>query len=199
MTAIILLAAGASRRMLGRDKLMEEVDGMPLLRRQALRACAASAPVFVTLPPAPHPRYGALEGLDITVVAVPDASDGMNASLSAGLRAVPSEIQGVMILLADMPDITESDINTIIQGVDYNSDSLIWRATTQDGSAGHPIVFHRQLIPELIALTGDKGGSKIVRAHCNKTVHIRLPAEHARTDLDTPQAWATWRAKNNPI
>lgn len=198
MTAIVLLAAGASRRMQGRDKLMEIVDGKPLLRRQALRACATSAPVFVTLPPVPHPRYGALEGLDVTTVPVPDASDGMNASLAAGLCAVPSKTQGVMILLADMPDITENDINTIIQAVDYKTDSLIWRATTQDGSAGHPTVFHRQLIPELIALTGDKGGSEVVRAHGDQTVHIPLPEEHARTDLDTPEAWAIWRAKNDP-
>ena len=36
--AILLPAAGASRRMRGRDKLLEGVDGVALLRRSALRA-----------------------------------------------------------------------------------------------------------------------------------------------------------------
>ena len=32
---ILILAAGQSRRMRGRDKLMEVVEGQPLIRRQA--------------------------------------------------------------------------------------------------------------------------------------------------------------------
>jgi len=45
---IILLAAGKSSRMGGKDKLMQPVDGQPLLRRSALIAHSA-APVIVAL------------------------------------------------------------------------------------------------------------------------------------------------------
>lgn len=196
MIAILLLAAGASRRMQGRDKLMEHVDGMPLLRRQAMRACTTGLQVYVTLPPAPHSRYEALAGVDVAGVPVPNASDGMNASMTAGLGALPETVQAVMILLADMPDITENDINTVLQAVDFKSKTLIWRATTCKGDAGHPIVFHAQLIPELMALSGDRGGHAVVRANTAWTKYVHLPDEHARTDLDTPEAWAAWRAKN---
>lgn len=193
MIPILILAAGASSRMQGRDKLMEEVGGVPLLRRQVQRALKTGAPVLVTLPPPPHPRYGTLEGLDIAAVPVPDAAMGMNESLRTGLEALPTEASAVMVMLADMPDVTTQDITTVLHAVDLKSGNLIWRATTQSGDAGHPIVFHADLLPELSALHGDQGGSAVVRAHADKTLPVPLPGTHARTDLDTPEDWAAWR------
>ena len=68
---IILLAAGAAARMRGRDKLLERVDGMSLLRRQAEMARRVTrGPVLVTLPPPPHARYGELEGMDLSLIVV---------------------------------------------------------------------------------------------------------------------------------
>ncbi|WP_370741664.1 NTP transferase domain-containing protein, partial [Pseudooceanicola lipolyticus] len=47
---ILLLAAGQSARMRGRDKLMERVEGRPLIRRQAdIARAATSGPVIVAL------------------------------------------------------------------------------------------------------------------------------------------------------
>ncbi|MEL6586700.1 MAG: NTP transferase domain-containing protein, partial [Pseudomonadota bacterium] len=48
--AILILAAGASSRMRGRDKLLEEIDGTPLILRAVRAACAVSAEVVVALP-----------------------------------------------------------------------------------------------------------------------------------------------------
>ena len=48
MIPIVILAAGASSRMRGRDKLLELVDGVALLRRQVERALNTGAKVFVT-------------------------------------------------------------------------------------------------------------------------------------------------------
>ena len=46
---LVLLAAGASRRMRGADKLLEPVDDEPLLRRQARAALASGVgPVAVS-------------------------------------------------------------------------------------------------------------------------------------------------------
>jgi molybdenum cofactor cytidylyltransferase len=193
--AILLLAAGSSARMRGRDKLMELVEGVPLLRRQTQRALATGCTVFVALPLAPHPRYDALAGLDCVQVPVADAAEGMSASLAAGLAALPPDCAAAMLLLADMPDIDESDLNTTLKDIDLKSETLIWRATTQDGRTGHPSVFRNTLFPDLMRLTGDQGGSAVVKAHPDKTAYVPLPDEHARTDLDTPEAWAEWRAR----
>ena len=194
-TAIVVLAAGASRRMQGRDKLMEDVDGMPLLRRSVMRALATGCKVLVALPATPNARYATLEGLDVAAIPVPDAAEGMNASLRAGLRALSDRTRAVMVLLADMPDITTDDMKTVLQAVDPESETRIWRAVTRTGEAGHPVVFHRELLPELLALRGDQGGGAVAKAYRDRTVEILLPDTHARTDLDTPEAWAKWRAE----
>lgn len=197
MIVIVVLAAGASSRMQGRDKLMEDIDGVALLRRQVLRALQTGCEVLVTLPAAPHPRYDTINDLDVILVPVPDASEGMNASLRAGILAVPDTASGVMVMLADMPDITKDDMNNILKEVDFKSDVKIWRAVTENGDPGHPIIFHKDLLPHLTALSGDQGGNAVVRENRNNTQFIPLPADHARTDLDTPEAWADWRARRD--
>ncbi|KIN72246.1 nucleotidyltransferase family protein [Sulfitobacter guttiformis] len=191
--AIIVLAAGSSSRMRGRDKLMEEVEGKPLLRRTVQRALGHGAQVVVALPCAPHPRYEALAGLGVVSVPVANAAEGMNASLRAGLHAIDADVQAVMVLLADMPDITAQDIAAVLQAVDSEGETRIWRGTTASGDAGHPVVFHHSVIPQLAALQGDGGGSEVVKQYRDRTAYIPLEASRARTDLDTPEAWDAWR------
>ena len=87
--AALVLAAGASRRMRGRDKLLEEVGGRPALRVVAEAALASRAdPVVVVLPPDAPARAAALAGLAVETVEAADWAEGMAASLRAGLAAV---------------------------------------------------------------------------------------------------------------
>lgn len=191
--AILILAAGASRRM-GRDKLIEPIDGQPLLRRTANRAIAAGVgPVHVALPPAPHPRWDTIYGLDVTPTAVANADEGMNASLRAGVSALP-DCAGVLLMLADLPDLTPDDLRAV--AARFSETHEVTRGATEDGKPGHPVVFPAALFPDLLQLSGDSGAQSIVQANPHHLVS--LPGENARTDLDTPNAWAAWRAKQRP-
>ena len=189
---VLLLAAGASSRMRGRDKLLEEVDGQPLLRRQA-RLAQGVGPVIVALPPAPHPRYTALMGLDVTALPVADAAEGMGASLRAAFAALPAQTPAVMVMLADMPELQAEDLARLAEAVDTGDDTLIWRATTQGGAPGHPIVFAAAPFEQLTQLTGDDGGRTVVQSAAGRVRLIPLPGDRARLDLDTPEDWAAWR------
>lgn len=190
---ILILAAGASSRMGGQDKLLMTVDGMPLIRRQALLArSVTTGPVIVALPPRPHPRYAALDGLELTRLPVTNTAEGMNASLRAAFADLPCDAQAAMLLLGDLPELTVGDLNTVFQAVDLKSTSLIWRGATQDGKPGHPIVFAAPLFAEFARLTGDGGGREVVAAAKNRVVLVPLPGQHARRDLDTPEDWAAW-------
>ena len=61
--AAIVLAAGAARRMRGRDKLLEPVDGRPALRAVAEAALASRADeVVVVLPPEARGAAGGAGG-----------------------------------------------------------------------------------------------------------------------------------------
>ena len=195
---IIILAAGQSSRMRGTDKLLEIVDEIPLIRRQAERARAATTgPVLVALPVAPHPRYEVLAGLDVQPVPVPDAAEGMGASMRTVFAALAPDVRAAMLVLADLPDISVDDIKTVVQSVEFNDDTKIWRGATEDGKPGHPIVFASSLFPNIAALTGDTGGKDVVAAAGDHVELIPLPGQHARADLDTPEDWADWRAHRN--
>ncbi|WP_170324673.1 nucleotidyltransferase family protein [Ruegeria arenilitoris] len=190
---ILLLAAGQSSRMGGKDKLLQIVDGVPLLRRSTLIALRA-APVIVALPPAPHERHDVLDGLDLQRVSIPDAREGMNASLRGALAQVSGDAPAVMILLADLPEITTEDLTAMLSSVRSHPDKLIWRGATANGKPGHPVVFDRSLFEHLSGLSGDEGAQSVVRANAAK-VHLHtLPGQNALLDLDTPEDWAAWRA-----
>lgn len=186
---LVLLAAGASRRMRGADKLLQEVDGLPLLRRQVLALLATgTGPVGVTLPCDETARHRVLDGLSVTVIPVPDAAQGMSASLRAA--ADWARDQPLLVCPADMPELTSKDFARLIAAYDGTRPA---RATAQDGTPGHPVVFPADLLPLLGKLTGDEGARSVLNAHPPQL--IALPAHHATTDLDTPEAWTDWRAK----
>ncbi len=192
---ILILAAGQSSRMRGRDKLMEIVEGKPLIRRQVEMAQATThAPILVTVPDTEHPRVAALAGCDVRIIPVPDASSGMSASLRRGLEAVPQDCPAVMVFLADLPALTAADLATVCAAVDLETDMLIWRGATQSAAPGHPIVFARALFGPLKKITGDTGGTEVVAQHRDRMVLVPLPDNRARLDLDTPEDWDAWHA-----
>lgn len=193
LPTILIPAAGASSRMRGRDKLTETIDGQPLLGRTARRALSTGAAAVVTLPPDGGLRRAALAGLDVTMVTVPDAAEGVSASFRAGINALPHDCVGVMILLADMPDLETADLAAML--ADWRENEIL-RATTSDGQPGHPVIFPRACFRYLSALRGDDGARSVIAAHRQRLRLFPLPDTRALTDLDTPEAWSDWRRKN---
>lgn len=190
---ILVLAAGASSRMRGRDKLLQPVKGKPLLRAVAETALATGSPVLVTLPPAAPARHAAVAGLVLRVVEVPDAALGMSRSLVRGLAAItaPSPEDGVMILPADMPGFSAKALADLISR--YRAEpELIWRGGTTDGQPGHPAIIPRDLWPELAAVTGDEGGRSVLKRNADRLRQVPLPGRMAVLDLDTPEDWAAY-------
>lgn len=189
---ILLLGAGSARRMRGADKLLEPIDGVPLLRRQATAALATGCAVVVTLPPNATGRLRTLEGLPVAVIEVPHAHLGMGESLRIGAGAAGTP-EGLMVMLADMPDIDTEDLDRLLADFTANPTALI-RATTEDGTPGHPVIFPADCLPAFRALSGDTGARAVLRANAARIRMVALPGRRATTDLDTPEAWAAWRA-----
>ncbi len=192
--AILIPAAGASRRMRGRDKLLEPVDGRPMLRRQAETALHSGAHVCVTLPDHDHPRAQALAGLAVQLVAVPDAHLGMSASLRRGIALMPRGMAAVMILPADMPDLQTPDLTALIDGFRATPFATLQQATAADGTPGHPVLFPADCFAALGQLTGDRGARPVLEANRHRLRLVALEDNRALTDLDTPEAWQAWRA-----
>ena len=193
--AIVIPAAGASSRMGGRDKLLEEAGGQPLLRRQTARALATGASVLVTLPPERPDRAAVLDPLlpRVEISVLSDAAEGMAASLRAAARwAQAHEATGLLVLPADMPDLTAEDLSRCISAFDGRH---ILRATSCAGTPGHPVIFPSHQLSALARLSGDRGARDLLQGP--RVFLLALPAEHALTDLDTPDDWAAWRARQS--
>ncbi|WP_425090367.1 nucleotidyltransferase family protein [Tropicimonas sp. S265A] len=191
---IVILAAGQSTRMRGADKLLEDVAGQPVLRRLAITALSLGWPVHVALPAADHPRTKALEGLEVEVHAVPEAAEGMGATLREMARNLGADTSGLLVMLGDMPDIDTQDLARLVAARDAQPDAAIWRAATRDGAPGHPILFAGETLPAFDRLSGDDGGRAVVKAFADRVHLVPLPGVRARLDLDTPEDWARWRA-----
>ncbi len=189
--AIVLLAAGRATRMRGTDKLMEEVDGHPLIRVMAVRAAKAGASqTRVVLAEGQKARHAALDGVaGIDIITIPAGGD-MSDSLKAGIMGLDG---AVMVLLADLPGLTAHDLYLMLSLAQMHPEAIL-RAADDQGNPGHPIVFPADLLPEIAQITGDAGARAVLQAHANRVVHIPLPDQHATTDLDTPEDWAKWRA-----
>lgn len=190
--SILILAAGASSRMRGGDKMLERVAGVAQITRITRAALATGCPVTVTLPPDHPARAAALAGLAARQVIVADASAGMSASIRDGLAALPPDAV-VLVVLADLPELTATDLRTMLAAQAASPD-LIVRACSASGVPGHPVAFPPWVRVELMALSGDTGARDLLARHVARTRMLPLPGDHAVTDLDTPEAWAEWRA-----
>lgn len=191
MTLTILIpAAGAALRMRGGDKLLELVNGEPMLRRQARLARRVCGRVIVTQRLDDLARTAVLAGLDLILLPVPDAHEGMAASIRVGAAAAEAAL---MILPADMPELEAEDLAVMIGAFDQTPDAIL-RGTSADGRPGHPVIFPADLRGTLQDLYGDEGARSILAQHRSRVRLIALPDQHALTDLDTPEAWAVWRA-----
>ncbi|KQI72855.1 4-diphosphocytidyl-2C-methyl-D-erythritol synthase [Loktanella sp. 5RATIMAR09] len=192
MVPILILAAGRSRRMRGRDKLLEDVGGLPLLRRQIEMAQGTGQPVFVAVPPDLVARRAIIDENKATALMIADADEGLSASLRSGVAQLP-DAPAFMIMLGDLVALETADLVAVLGARDAAPDAIIWRGTTADGKPGHPILFDASLRPDFAGLAGDKGADTLVQKHDNATHLVALADNRARFDLDTPEDWDAWR------
>ncbi|MEM9048393.1 MAG: molybdopterin-binding/glycosyltransferase family 2 protein [Pseudomonadota bacterium] len=195
LVAALVLAAGAARRMHGRDKLLEEIDGQPLLRRVVAR-CRDSAvcAVHVVLPAQNEARRAALTGMKAALIENFEAAEGMASSIRNGIRSLGPEIDAVILVLADMPEIGPSHLDRLIASYDPDASREICRAVTASGRPGHPVLFGRRFFENLLHLEGDEGARAVIAAAEEFVVDVPGADEAAVVDLDTPEAWDAWRA-----
>ena len=176
--------------MMGRDKLLESVEGMPILRRQALAALTTGCAVAVTLPPGSSQRRESLEGLAVHLEDVPDAEEGMAASLRHA-AALLGEGQSMGLLLPDVPGISGPDICHVLDAFRETGENKATRASDTADRPGTPLFLPHRIACQFSNLEGDTGGKALLKDEEIQLVPFR--DDRATVDLDTPEAWAAWR------
>ncbi len=178
-----MLAAGLSSRM-GRNKLLLELGGEPLVRRAVRTALGAGlGPVLVVTG---HQREGieaALAGLACTPVFNPDYARGMNTSLRAGFRAVPDACAGAVVLLGDMPFIEREHVARLCEAFRAGSAKIV--LSRFGGVTAPPILYGAGAFDALRALPDDAPGKSVIEMYRSETAAVEQPAAALR-DLDLP-------------
>jgi molybdenum cofactor cytidylyltransferase len=185
--AVVILAAGQSRRMGGPNKLVARFDGVPLVRRVAEQTLASKArPVIVVTGHRAEDVAEALAGLDVELAHNPDFADGLATSLKTGLARVPETAAGALVVLADMPGITGAVLDRLVDAFRANGGQAI-ALPTVEGKRGNPVLWPRAFFPELMTVTGDTGARHLLGAHEDAIERVEIGAA-AGLDVDTPDA-----------
>jgi molybdenum cofactor cytidylyltransferase len=193
--AAVVLAAGRSTRMGGPNKLLAEIARRPLVRIVAEEALASRAdPVIVV---AGHQREGvekALAGLPVRVVHNPDFAEGLGTSLRAGIAAVPADIDGVIVCLADMPRVDAVLMNRLIAAFDPDRGALVV-VPTFEGKRGNPVLWSRRFFPDLMAIEGDVGARHLIGRYGEAVAEVPVEGKATLIDVDTPEALSGIKAE----
>ncbi len=183
----VLLAAGTSSRM-GSNKLLLDLAGESVLRSAARRALAGGlAPLLVVLGHAAERAHQELAGLPCEVVLNPNYEQGITSSLQAGVAALPAHAAAAMVLLADMPFVSAPMIAEMVARFRAASAPLV--ISDFAGVSAPPMVYDRVLFDELLAMTGDSCGKRVVQRHRHEAEVLAWPAA-ALSDLDVPADYA---------
>ncbi|MFN7125851.1 MAG: NTP transferase domain-containing protein [Allorhizobium sp.] len=187
---LVVLAAGRASRMGegGRHKLLAEFEGEPLVRRSVRQAAEAKCGAVTVVTGHRSAEVAeALSGLGAQVEENPDFASGMASSLKVGLAAIEAQgLPGMMVLLADMPNVSSADIAALAQAYRKAGGKAIVRAVS-DGQRGNPVVLPAATFEALKALEGDIGARPVIESAGLAVIDVEIgPA--ARLDVDTPEA-----------
>lgn len=191
MIAGVVLAAGLSRRM-GQAKLLMPVGGRAIVRYVVERVLAGGVDsVWVVTGPDVGPIEAALAGIDVQIAVNPVPEEGQAGSVRAGIAALPASVDAALIALGDQPLLAPSIIPALL-AARRTSPKLIVAPRYRDGQ-GNPVLFKREIFPELLRLTGDQGARPIIQKEPARVewVDLDLPMP---PDVDTPDDYEKIRA-----
>lgn len=175
--ALVLLAAGRSRRFNDGDKLAEPFLDKPLAYHvvTALEDLPFLARIAVV-----HETALDFAALGYRVVTNDDPASGQARSLRLGVRAAQeSGADAVLVALADMPRVTAAHVLRLMDGGD-GADAIV--ASSDGVQPGPPALFGRNRFAELLDIDGDQGARDLIRRG-----HHVIASPNELVDIDTQE------------
>lgn len=182
----VVLAAGQSSRMPGTQKLLLDVDGVPMVRHVYEAASEGGCHQTVVVY-AEDDVKRAIDGRG-ELVFNPKASTGMASSLRVGLKALRPEIEAAVVLLGDQPLVGSRTVATLLRAWRREGSRPAVAVSQGDGGWTPPVVLARELWGSLSALRGDAGARQVL--HGRPELLDIVPAPGRPDDIDTPDDYA---------
>lgn len=188
--AALVLAAGTSSRMEGRNKLLCEVGGMTMIERAVRAALDSRCTQVVVVTGWQAQQVEAaldpvLESSPVTVVRNPQYASGLSSSLRCAVAALPETLDGALVQLADMPWIASSHIDRLIEAFDPREPAIV--APFQKGRRGNPVLWPKAYLPMLGALGGDIGARWLLERFAAQVHAVPFDDDAVAEDIDTQQ------------
>lgn len=182
-TAVIILAAGASRRM-GRPKQLLAFRGKNLLQHIVDEALGFTDRVVVVLG-ANHEEIAAQIMPGAASVIINDHWEhGMSTSVRCGLDALDnSDATAAVFLTCDQPFVTAGLLRQMADTHKNTGKPIV--ACRYAETLGVPVLFHQSVFVHLSGLQGDAGAKKIVMQFSELVATVDFP--EGQFDVDTPE------------
>jgi len=191
--ARIILAAGEGRRMGGAVKALLDIRGKSALQRIA-GLSIGNGPTWVVTGFAANLVRREAEALGVQTVHNADWRNGQLSSVQCGLRALDATTEAVLVHPVDLPLVRQADVDRLLEA---------WRETGEPRPAvavvsherrrGHPLLLHRRLFDDILALGLDASLRDVVRAQGDAILHVPVENPGVLRDLDRPADWRATR------
>lgn len=181
---LLLLAAGASRRLGGEPKQLLTYKGESLVRRAARTTLASVCRPVVVVTGAHHERVESeIADLPLEIAFNEQWATGMASSIRAGMQRLTARAEtcAVVVMLCDQPRVDASVINELVAAYRATDTPLV--AAKYNDTHGVPALFDKRFYPSLLTLTGLQGAKSIIHAHSAHLSEVSAP--EAAFDVDT--------------
>jgi molybdenum cofactor cytidylyltransferase len=187
MLSLLVLAAGKSTRMRGNNKLLAKIEGIPMIRRVVQAALESKADeVIVVLGWEEEKIREALAELPCRIVVNRTYEEGQSSSVKTGLAEISPSTRAVLILPGDIAKINARLINVVMERYDLGGYRIVVAA--HEGRPGHPILFDKQLFPEIERINEETFGLKaVVKKHEDEVCLVETGSQNVLKDVDTPE------------
>jgi molybdenum cofactor cytidylyltransferase len=186
MIAGIVLAAGFARRM-GRQKLLLQLEGTPVVRRTVQGLLPRVDDVVVVTGHDDALVRDALSGLAVRFAVNARPQEGQGSSIAVGVAALKPWARATLIALGDQPTTPDSVVPALLAAFARSGKPIV--VPVFRGTQGTPVVFAREVFPELAQLTGDAGARSVVNARPERVERVAFDLPMP-PDVDTPEDYA---------
>ena len=163
-------------------KLLLPLQGKSLVRHAADAALASRASPLIAVTGHDAAKVSsALASPNIQIVKNSGYTTGLSSSLKCGLAAVPPDCDGALILLGDMPYVSTALIDALVDAFGPGRELIV---PVRHGRRGNPVLWGRRFFPQLLALTGDKGGKHLMALHEDVLYQLEAPDDGCLIDID---------------
>ena len=192
----VLLAAGRSERMGRNNKLLLNVDGIPLVRKSAINILNSNVTSMTVVTGFDENNIvNALSGLNVNFVKNINFREGLSSSLKAGLANITPTPSAVIICLADMPKIQPEHINQLIENFDPLKGWEIC-IPTNNGKRGNPVLIGSRFFPYIFETSGDFGAKQVMKQHSDKIVEVEIGTSDIHFDIDTQDEYENFTTRS---